>query len=110
LGPAFDPLPLGELAAAAAGGAASTLAILLVDLIPRSLAVAHPEGWALRVAVPTRLAARLVAPMGRGVLRLVDLLLAPLGARATFRAPTPALEDIERFLTDERVRERGPDS
>src|SRR5690606_33912844 len=23
---------------------------------------------------------------------------------------TPALEDIERFLTDERVRERGPDS
>jgi len=110
LGPLFDPLPLGELAAAAVGGAGTTAAILVVDLVPRSLAVAHPEAWATRVAIPTWLAARIVAPLGRWLLAAVGALLRPLGVQATFRAPTPALEDLERYLTDTRVDDVAPDS
>lgn len=98
LGPSLVGHPLGALAAAALGGAASTAAILLVDLVPRSLAVAHPEDWARRVAVPTWLVARIVAPAGRAVLSLVGAGLRPFGVKATFRAPPPAREDIERYL------------
>ncbi len=110
LGPAFDQLPLGELAAAAVGGAASTLAILVVDLVPRSLAVARPEPWAGRVALPVWLASRIVAPLGKAILGAVGRMLAPLGVKATFRSAPPALEDLERYLIDAREDEDAPDS
>lgn len=109
LGPALDELPMGNLLAAAMGGGASTLAILLVDLVPRSLAVADPEGWAGRLALPYWLAWRFVGPPARLLLRLVDTVLRPLGARATFRSAPPALEDLERYLIEEaREDEDGP--
>lgn len=95
--------PLGQALAAALGGGATTLAILVVDLVPRSLAVARPEPWAARVALPTWLAARLLAPAGRLLRAATDRLLAPFGARATFRAPSPPREDLERYLLQQAL-------
>ena len=102
--------PAWELAAVtAACGAGAALAFSILDLLPRSLAIAHPEAWALRVALPVRAGAALVGGPSRVLRGLADRLLAPFGARATFKAPAPALEDIERLLLDEaRGDEDGP--
>ncbi|HEY0840954.1 MAG TPA: hemolysin family protein [Vulgatibacter sp.] len=110
-GLALAPL-MGSLqpaVAAASGGIGAGLAFSVVDLLPRSLAIAHPDTWALRVAIPLRVAAAVVGPPARALRALADRLLAPFGARATFKAAAPALEDIERILLEEaRDVEDGP--
>lgn len=88
-------------AAVALGGAIATFGCLLVDTIARSLAIAAPERWSLRIALPLRLLSLLIAPPARAIRDLLDRLLAPIGVRATFRAADPSLEDIERILVQE---------
>ena len=83
------------------GGALATFCCLLVDTVARSLAIAAPERWSMRIALPLRLLSLLIAPPARSIRDLLDRLLAPFGARATFRAADPALEDIERILVQE---------
>ncbi len=98
--------PLGLVVAACFGGLISAAACFFVDTIPRSLAIADPERWALRVALPLRLVAGIVAPPARAIRASLDWLLSPLGVRATFRAADPALEDIERILLEESREDR----
>jgi putative hemolysin len=75
---------------------------ILVDVIPRSLAAAHPEAWALRIA-PLLLGLRwLLTPMVRVVGGAVELLVRPLGAHVRFSLPPPPLDEIERMLTQSR--------
>jgi len=101
--------PWALAAAAGACGAGAALAFSIVDLLPRSLAIAHPDAWALRTALPIRLWAAWVGPPSRTLRALADRLLSPFGARATFKAADPALEDIERILLDEaREVDDGP--
>lgn len=104
-----DLSPGAIAAAVAACGAGAALAFSIVDLLPRSLAIAHPDAWALRIALPVRPWAAWVGPPSRTLRALADRLLAPFGARATFKAADPALEDIERILLDEaREVDDGP--
>ncbi|HWV39035.1 MAG TPA: hemolysin family protein [Vulgatibacter sp.] len=101
--------PWAIATAAGAGGVGAALAFSIVDLLPRSLAIAHPDAWALRIALPLRLGAAWVGPPARLLRTLTDRLLTPFGARATFKAAAPALEDIERILLAEaREEDDGP--
>jgi len=110
LAPLLGGTRVGNLAAGLAGGLGATFACLVIDLVHRSFAVAHPEAWARRIAVPTWLASRIVAPIGRFLRSAVGVALAPFGVQATFRAPAPALEDLERYLVDAGRDDAAPDS
>jgi putative hemolysin len=98
--PLVDPIAAAVIAATA-GGLAVSLSALVLDLLPRSLAIVKPEEWAERLAVPVRVAHFLAAPVAGTARRLLDRLLRPFGAKATFAAAAPALEDLERFLEQE---------
>ena len=95
----LDPYSSAVIAAAVGGIVAAALSF--VELLPRSLAVAGPERWAVRLALPVRVASLPIAPLARGFKALVDRILRPVGATATFRHAPPALEDIERILEQE---------
>lgn len=95
--------PLAFAIAIVAGALGAALCCLFLDTIPRSLAIANPEGWALRVAVPLRAIAFFLRPLERSFRALLDKLLSPLGVRVTFKAADPAIEDIERILAEEAL-------
>lgn len=110
IGPTLGDSPLGAVLSTVIGGAVAAAVILFTDLIPRSLAVANPEAWAERFAVPLWLAWRVFSPIARTLLGLVGTVLRPIGARATFLSAPPALEDLERWLVDgARSDGNGPD-
>ena len=98
--PLVDPITAAVVAAAAGGAVISLLAILL-DLLPRSLAIVKPEEWAERLAIPVRLAHAVAGGPSHLLRRVLDRLLRPFDAKATFTPAAPALEDLERFLEQE---------
>lgn len=109
LGPALGDSPLGAVVSTGIGGAGAAAVILLTDLIPRSVAVANPEAWAERLAIPLWIAWRAFSPAARALLRVVGIVLRPIGVRATFLSAPPALEDLERWLVDgARADSNGP--
>lgn len=71
-----------------------TFAAMLTELGPRSLAIAEPDLWAERLAIPVLLLLPLLGPPAR----LAGALVSRLGVPATFKLPVPGLEDIERIL------------
>jgi CBS domain containing-hemolysin-like protein len=72
---------------------------ILLDVLPRSLAAAHPEEWALRTAPLLLFLRELLYPPIRVIGGLVDVLVRPVGARLRFSLPPPPLDEIERILT-----------
>jgi CBS domain containing-hemolysin-like protein len=83
-----------------AGLFAGVLALLL-DLAPRSLAVANPLRWSLALAGPTYLLCAISKPPMRAMLRFFDALLLRQGATARYTPPPPPLEEIEKILSGE---------
>ena len=83
-----------------AGLVAGVLALVL-DLAPRSLAVANPLRWSLALAGPTWLVCAVFKPPMRLMLRLFDALLLRQGATARYTSPPPPLEEIEKILSGE---------
>lgn len=95
----------------AVGGLAVVVLTTITDLASRSLGSTYGERYALRIARPVRLAAKIVSPMLRSVAGVLELALSPAGAKVTF-APAPLpLEEIERLLAEEagkRVDQKAP--
>ncbi len=91
-------------AIAAAIGGLLAAGLSFVELVPRSLAVREPEPWALRAAPLVRLASFFVGPVARLIKRLLDRVVGAHGV-ITFRHAPPALEDIERILTQQSKRD-----
>jgi CBS domain containing-hemolysin-like protein len=83
-----------------AGLFAGVLALLL-DLAPRSLAVANPLRWSLALAGPTYFVCAVSRPLMQVMLRLFNALLLRQGATASFTPPPPPLEEIEKILSGE---------
>jgi CBS domain containing-hemolysin-like protein len=83
-----------------AGLFAGVLALVL-DLAPRSLAVANPLRWSLALAGPTYLVCAVSKPLMRIMLRFFDALLLRQGATARYTPPPPPLEEIEKILSGE---------
>ena len=74
---------------------------LVIDLAPRSLALARPLGWALALAGPTYLVCMLLRGPVRLLLRIFDALLLRRGATARYTPPRPPLQEIEKMLSEE---------
>ncbi len=92
-------LPRGSIEIAAglfAGGLA-----LILDLAPRSLAVANPLAWGLALASLARVVVFVLGPPSRVLLRLFDKVLLRQGAQARYTPPPPPLEEIEKILSEE---------
>jgi len=93
------------------GGLAVALGVSITDLVSRALGAAGAESFALKVARPVRALSRVVSPFLRSVAGLLELGLAPLGAKVTFAPPPLPLEEIERLLAEEagkRVDQKAP--
>lgn len=84
------------------GGGLVWVATVLADTLPRSLAGARPEAWALRTAPLLLMLRAVLAPFTRAMGVLVDTLVRPFGARLRFSLPPPPLDEIERLLTHSR--------
>ena len=93
------------------GGLGVALVTSIVDLVSRALGAASGERYALRIARTVRAVSKLVSPFLRSVAGVLELALAPFGAKVTF-APAPLpLEEIERLLAEEagkRVDQKAP--
>src|SRR6267378_4437023 len=74
---------------------------LVIDLAPRSLALARPMGWALALAGPTCLVCMLLRGPVRLLLRIFDALLLRRGATARYTPPRLPLQEIEKILSEE---------
>jgi CBS domain containing-hemolysin-like protein len=83
-------------------GASVWAATVLADTVPRSLASASPEAWALRTAPILLLLRTVLAPFTRLTSIVVEAIVRPLGARVRFSLPPPPLDEIEKILTDSR--------
>jgi putative hemolysin len=75
-----------------------TLATLLLgEMVPRRLALAHPERILCRLAIPLQVLSRLLFPLARRLERLAQRLSRWLGARTSHRPPTDP-EEIKHLL------------
>jgi len=83
-------------------GACVWAATVLADVVPRSLAAAAPEAWALRTASVLLALRGILSPFTRAMGVVVETLVHPLGARVRFSLPPPPLDEIERILTHSR--------
>jgi CBS domain containing-hemolysin-like protein len=93
-------VPWGVLALI--GGGVLWAATVAADTLPRSLAAAAPEAWALRTAPVLMFFRALLAPLTRAAAVAVGPLLRPFGAKIRFSLPPPPLEEIEQILTHSR--------
>src|SRR5467141_2483624 len=82
-------------------GLLAGIVALVIDLAPRSLALARPLGWALALAGPTYLVCLLLRGPVRLLLRIFDALLLRRGATARYTPPRPPLQEIEKMLSEE---------
>jgi putative hemolysin len=91
-------------AALVATVAMAAIILIFGEVVPKTVAVADGERWALRLAPPMRRVAWLLSPLVTGILWVSDLIVRPFGIR-----PTHALfitEDDIRTLVDVGAEER----
>ncbi len=84
-------------------GTALTLAAALVtivcgEIVPRSVALRHPERVALAIQTPLRLCMVLFAPLASVALGLSNLLVRPFGLTATYATPVLTEEELRHLL------------
>jgi putative hemolysin len=72
------------------------LSVIIGELVPKRLALSHPEGIATAMAIPMRLLARLSSPVVRLLSFSTDAMFALLGKRAV--AEPPVTEEEIRTL------------
>lgn len=82
------------------GGVGTAALVFLLEAVARSLAGSAPERWGLLVAPPLLLWRACVTPVLRPMARLLDRVAAPLGIRIRFRAPDPAVDEMQRILAE----------
>lgn len=81
-------------------GAALLVAMLatLFDVTFRSAAVQRPDAWALLLSALTTATVTVLYPLVKLLSVPLNLLLKPFGARVSFQAPPPPLEELEKQL------------
>ena len=86
-------------AGAVAIAAAMTLAIYVFgELIPRTFSVQHLDSAALLTAGPVYVIGRALAPLGRGLVIISNLVMAPLPGRGLPKGPFATEEEIRNLL------------
>lgn len=81
-------------------GVALAVAMLatLFDVTFRSAAVQRPDGWALLLSALTSGTVTVLYPLVKLMSAPLNLILKPFGARVSFQAPPPPLEELEKQL------------
>lgn len=81
-------------------GAALGMAMVatLFDVTFRSAAVQRPDAWALGLSGLTSATVAVLYPLVKVMAVPLNLLLKPFGARVSFQAPPPPLEELEKQL------------
>jgi putative hemolysin len=75
-----------------------------LDVMARGIASAAPERWAFRLSGVLLLLARLLAPVMRLLLALLNLFARPFGGRLRFESPPPPLEELEKLLAAQAAK------
>ena len=81
----------------------SYLSLVLGELVPKSIALRHPQRYALLAGPPLLFLSRLARPLVKILTWSSNLILAPFGDRATFSESRLAPEEL-RQLVDEAAR------
>lgn len=76
----------------------SLLTLVVGELVPRAVALRHPERTALLAAVPLRWVERIERPLVAIVLGLSNLFVRPFGLTASFNAPVITEEELKTLL------------
>lgn len=87
-----------RLAGAALTLAAALLTIVVGEIVPRSVALRHPERVALVIQTPLRLCMILFAPLAGIALGLSNALVRPFGLTATYATPVLTEEELRHLL------------
>ena len=90
---------LGALAALA-----TALLATAVETSLRAAAMAKPETWAMVLSGFIRAATLSLSPLVHLVAGPLNVLLKPMGLRASFEAPPLPLEDLEKLLVDQAAK------
>ena len=72
--------------------------IVVGEIVPRSIALRHPEETALRIVRPLRGFMLLLTPLASVALAVSNLLVRPFGLTATFAAPMITEEELRATL------------
>jgi len=90
---------LGAMAALA-----TALLATAIETSLRAAAMAKPETWAMLLSGFIRAAARALSPLVHMIAGPLNILLKPMGLKATFEAPPLPLEDLEKLLVDQAAK------
>lgn len=77
---------------------AALLTIAVGEIVPRSIALRHPERVALLLQAPLRVCMALLAPLASVALALSNALVRPFGLQATYAAPMMTEEELRALL------------
>ncbi len=78
----------------------------MIDVSFRAWASAKPEAWALSLSGLALATVRTLYPLMRALVAVLNLVAAPLGAKITFSAPAPPLEELEKLLAERAQKEK----
>jgi CBS domain containing-hemolysin-like protein len=82
------------------------IAASVIDVSFRAWASRSPEAWALSLSGLTLGLVRVLYPMMRGMVAVLNLIAGPLGAKVTFQSPAPPLEELEKLLAERAAKEK----
>jgi putative hemolysin len=81
----------------------SYFSLVLGELVPKSIALKHPEGYALLAGAPLLILSALVRPLVWGLTKSSNLVLRPFGDHATFSESKLSADEL-RQLVEEAAR------
>ncbi len=76
----------------------------VADVTFRAAASANPERWALRLSGLVSLLVVTLYPFLRALVTLLNVLVRPFGTKVGFEAPAPPLEELEKLLAAQAVK------
>jgi len=92
------------VATALAGALLVGVLATVADVSARALAAAAPEIWALRLSGLVSLLVFVLSPMVGFLVSALNLVVLPFGGRVRFESPPPPLEELEKLLAAQAVR------
>lgn len=78
----------------------------VIEVSFRAWASAKPEAWALSLSGLAAAMVWVLYPLMRAMVAVLNIVASPLGAKITFQAPAPPLEELQKLLTERATKEK----
>jgi CBS domain containing-hemolysin-like protein len=78
----------------------------VIDVSFRAWASSRPEAWALSLSGLAAAMVYVLYPLMRAMVAVLNIVASPLGAKITFQAPAPPLEELEKLLAERATKEK----